>query len=288
MAGIEINVLEGCGAEVLGLDLAQMGDGEFDAVRNAFAEYGVIFFRDQTLSEEDHIALAQRFGPININRFFAAHPDYREIAMVAKEPGETDNIGGGWHTDHSYDHEPALGSILVARTLPETGGDTWFASMYGAYDSLDDETKAEIDGLNAVHSGKHIFGEGPGSYYQVSDAGAHEAGTGRVGNAAVAEALEDPVHPVVITHPLSGKKALYVNPAFTVRFEGMSKEDSQPLLNRLYAHVIAGSHFHYRFKWKPGSVAFWDNRSTWHWALNDYHGQRRIMHRITIEGCALN
>ncbi len=288
MANIEVITQDGCGAEVRGVDLARMIDDAFDAVRKAFADHGVVFFREQSLSETDHIGLAQRFGPININCFFAAHPDYREIAMVAKEPDQTDNIGGGWHTDHSYDHEPALGSILVARVLPETGGDTWFASMYGAYDSLDDETKAEIDGLKAVHSGKQIFGEGPGSYYQVSDAGAHEAGTGRIGNASVAEALEDPVHPVVITHPLSGKKALYVNPAFTVRFEGMSKEDSQPLLNRLYAHVIAGSHFHHRFKWQPGSVAFWDNRSTWHWALNDYHGQRRIMHRITIEGCALH
>ena len=116
-----------------------------------FAEHGVVFFRDQELSEDDHIALAERFGPININRFFAAHPAHPEIAMVAKEPGQTDNIGGGWHTDHSYDLEPALGSILVARVLPETGGDTWFASMYAAYDTLDAATKAEIDGLNAVH-----------------------------------------------------------------------------------------------------------------------------------------
>lgn len=280
--GLEIRALEGVGAEISGLDLKRATEGEMDAIRAAFADHGVVFFRDQALSEVDHIALAEKFGPININRFFAAHPKHPEIALVAKEPDQTDNIGGGWHTDHSYDHEPALGSILVARVLPSTGGDTIFASMYAAYDTLDETTKAEIDGLKAVHSARHIFGEGPGSYYQTSD-----AGKGRVGNAGVAELLQDPVHPVVITHPLSGKKALYVNPAFTLRFDGMTKEESQPLLSKLFAHCFSGD-FHHRFRWEPGSVAFWDNRSTWHWALNDYHGQRRIMHRITIEGCALN
>lgn len=286
MQQIEIVPQDGCGAEVRGVNLRDMDGSTLDAVKAAFAEYGVLFFRDQDLSEDEHVALAERFGPINVNRFFAAHPQHPEIAMVAKEPDQTDNIGGGWHTDHSYDHEPALGSILVARTLPETGGDTWFASMYAAYDGLDEDTKAEIEGLQAVHSGRHIFGEGPGSYYQTSDAGAHDKGTGRIGNAAVAELLEDAIHPVVITHPLSGKKALYVNPAFTVRFDGMTKEESQPLLAKLFAHCFQGN-FHHRFKWQPGSVAFWDNRATWHWALNDYQGQRRIMHRITIEGCPL-
>ncbi|MCI4645669.1 MAG: TauD/TfdA family dioxygenase [Hyphomonadaceae bacterium] len=282
MNHIKIVPQPGCGAEIQGVDLRAMDAATFDAIHGAFAEHGVVFFRGQTLSEDDHIALAEQFGPININRFFAAHPDYPEIAMVAKEPDQKDNIGGGWHTDHSYDHEPALGSILVARTLPETGGDTWFASMYAAYDSLDEKTKAEIEGLNAVHSGRHIFGEGPETYYNSTDAGGN-----RIGNAAVAEVLDDAVHPVVITHPLSGKKALYVNPAFTVRFDGQTKEESQPLLAKLYAHCFQGD-FHHRFKWEPGSVAFWDNRSTWHWALNDYQGQRRIMHRITIEGCALH
>ena len=282
MSQIEIVPLEGCGAELRGVDLREMDEPTLAAVKAAFAEHGVVFFRDQSLSEDDHIALAERFGPINVNRFFAAHPQHPEIAMVAKEPDQKDNIGGGWHTDHSYDLEPALGSILVARILPETGGDTWFASMYAAYSSLDEETKAEIESLSAVHSGRHIFGEGPETYYKSTDAGG-----GRIGNAAVADKLADVVHPVVITHPLSGRKALYVNPAFTVRFDGMSKEDSQPLLTKLYTHCFQGD-FHHRFKWEPGSVAFWDNRSTWHWALNDYQGQRRIMHRITIEGCALH
>jgi len=281
---LTITPLDGVGAEITGIDIKALTEGEFDAIHSAFADHGVIFFRDQDTTEEDHIAFAERFGDININRFFGAHPDYPQIAMVAKEPGDTDNIGGGWHTDHSYDEEPALGSILVARTLPESGGDTMFASMYAAYETLDDDLKAQIEGRNAVHSGRHIFGESADTHYNQSDAG----GGARIGNADVAESLKDPVHPVVITHPLSGKKALYVNPAFTVSFEGETKEESMPLMSKLFAHVFSSNDIHTRFEWKPGSIAMWDNRSTWHWALNDYQGQRRIMHRITIEGCALN
>ena len=277
---MDIKTLDGMGAEISGVDLKQVTGGEMEAIRETFAEHGVVFFRGQDLSEEDHIAFARRWGDININRFFAAHPDHPEIALVAKEPDQTDNIGGGWHTDHSYDREPALGSILVARVLPETGGDTWFASMYAAYDTLDDGTKAEIEGLNAVHSAKHIFGSAEDAAY--SNADLREKG--KVGNASAADTLTDVVHPVVIAHPLSGKKALYVNPAFTVRFEGQTKEASKPLLDRLYTHCFQGEGFQHRFKWEAGSIAFWDNRASWHWALNDYQGQRRIMHRITLEG----
>jgi taurine dioxygenase len=279
---MQIETLPGVGAEITGIDLKKLSEAEFDAIRQAYADHGVIFFRDQDLSEEDHIAFAERWAPINVNRFFAAHPDYPQIAMVAKEKDQRDNIGGGWHTDHSYDVEPAMGSILVARVLPESGGDTMFASMYRAYETLDETTKKEIEGLQAVHSAKHIFGSSGQTYYNTTDAG----GT-RIGNSAAADVLADVTHPVVITHPLSGKKALYVNPAFTVKIVGKTDEQSQALLSRLYAHAMDKGHA-YRFQWQPGSVAFWDNRSTWHWAMNDYHGHRRIMHRITLEGCALN
>ena len=279
---MHIETLPGVGAEITGVDLRKVTDGEFDAIRATYADHGVIFFRDQDLSEEDHIAFAERWAPINVNRFFAAHPKYPQIAMVAKEADQKDNIGGGWHTDHSYDEIPAMGSILVARVLPETGGDTFFASMYRAYETLDDATKAEIEGQRAVHSAKQIFGSRGQTYYTKTDAGGE-----RIGNAAAADVLDDVVHPMVITHPLSGKKALYVNPAFTVGIAGRTQEAAMPLLAKLYAHAMNMENA-YRFSWKPGSVAFWDNRSTWHWALNDYHGQRRIMHRITLEGCALN
>ena len=284
---LSIQAHPGVGVEITGIDIKNLSAGEFDAIKDCFAEHGLIFFRDQTTSEQDHIAFAERWGQININRFFAAHPEYPQIALVAKEPDQKGNIGGGWHTDHSYDFEPALGSVLVARVLPETGGDTMFASMYKAYETLPDSVKDRIDTLQARHSGKHIFGEDAQAFYQRGDIGSGREGSGRIGNAAVAETLEDPIHPIVITHPLSGKKALYVNPAFTRDVVGLDKAESDALLSQLYTHVIQHSDCHYRFAWQPGSIAMWDNRATWHWALNDYQGQRRIMHRITIEGCAL-
>ena len=283
MSGFEIRPCQGVGAEILGIDLKNLTSSEEAEIRAAFANQGVIFFRDQDLSESDHVAFAERFGGININRFFTAHPDHPQIALVAKDVQDKDNIGGGWHTDHSYDLEPALGSILVARELPESGGDTRFASMYTAYETLPDELKKRIEGRRAIHSVQHIFGTKEDSYYQQSDAGQET----RIGNASTADTLKDVTHPIVITHPLSGKKALYANPAFTVGIEGMSDQDGKALLNDLYAHAMSHGDVT-QFKWEPGSIAFWDNRSTWHWALNDYHGQRRVMHRITIEGCPLN
>ncbi len=283
MTDMTITPLPGVGAEISGVDLAgALEDADFERIRSTFAEHGLIFLRDQTIDEHQHIAFAKRWGEININRFFAAHPDHPEIALVAKEPDQQDNIGGGWHTDHSYDREPAMGAILVARDLPESGGDTLFASMYAAYDALSDEMKERLAGLRAVHSAKHIFGGGEDTFYRQTDAGG-----GRIGNSNAADALSDVTHPVVITHPLSGKKALYVNPAFTRRIEGLEADESQKLLMELYAHCM-NQDFVHRFTWEPGSIAFWDNRATWHYALNDYHGQRRVMHRITLEGGPLH
>lgn len=277
---LSITQMDGAGAEVTGVDLRTLKADQFEQVRNAFSEYGLLYFRDQSLTEQDHIAFAERWGPINVNRFFAAHPDYPQIAMVAKDEEQTVNIGGGWHTDHSYDEEPALGSILVARELPPVGGDTKFASMYAAYESLSDGLKKTLEGMRAVHSAKHVFGQ----------AGAHKSAedtADRIGNADAADVLPDPIHPVVIQHPLSGKKALYVNPGFTLYFEGWSRKDSMPLLAYLYEVGSDDAHVN-SFHWEPGSIAFWDNRATWHFANNDYQGHRRIMHRITIDGCALS
>jgi len=274
-----VSILDSAGAEITGIDLAHMDAATFALVQATFNQHGLVFFRDQVLTEHDHIALAERFGRININRFFTAHPQFPQIALVSKEPDQTVNIGGGWHTDHSYDHEPALGSILVARELPATGGDTHFANMYGAFDALSPGLQRTLQGLNAVHSAKHIFG----------GATDHIKGgvfAGRFGNAGAAEELRDPVHPVVIRHPLSGRNALYVNPAFTLHFDGWTAEESRPLLAYLYEVATRPANVQ-RFHWEPGSVAFWDNRATWHYAQNDYQGQRRIMHRITVEGCAL-
>ncbi|MEJ1970233.1 MAG: TauD/TfdA family dioxygenase [Rhizomicrobium sp.] len=264
----------GCGAEVLGVDLRDISDAQMSAIRAAYAEHGVIFFRDQSLTEDEHIAFAERWGVIDINKFFPHIDGYPQIAAVAKEKEQKTNIGGGWHTDHSYDQIPAMGSILVARVLPPAGGDTMFADMYAAYETLDDETKAAIDGLKAVHSNAHVFGS---KAYYTNHERSQFANDDAVGAA---------VHPVAITHPLSGRKALYVNPGFTIRFEDMSPEESRPLLHKLFAHALQ-PRFHSRFVWRPGSIAFWDNRATWHYALNDYQGEERIMHRITVAGVAL-
>lgn len=261
------------GAFVSDIDLSQtLAASVRDELVAAHADYGVLFFRDQQLSPEAHIALAKQIGEINVNRFFAAADGYPEIAEVRKEPEQTFNIGGGWHTDHSYDRIPALGSMLYAREVPPTGGDTLFASMYAAYEALSDGMKQMLGGLNAVHSSRHVFGASANTPADLDN---------RLGNQEAA--TQDSVHPVVLTHPRSGKRALYVNPGFTVRFEGWTDQESEPLLKFLYQHA-ARPEFSYRFQWAPGSLAFWDNRCTWHFAVNDYQGQRRLLHRITLEG----
>ena len=265
------------GAELLGIDLSNGLDAEAVAdIRQAFNEHGVIFFRDQRLTPEQHIAFAERFGPININRFFKAAPGYPEIAEVRKEPTQTTNIGGGWHTDHSYDQVPALGSVLLAREIPPRGGDTMFACMAQAYAALSDGLKRTLQGLRAVHSSRHVFG-----------AKSLQASPDRQGRLVNPElATQDAVHPVVIRHPETGRHTLYVNSNFTTHFEGWTAKESKPLLDFLYQHA-ARPEFQTRFTWGEGSIAFWDNRATWHYALNDYQGERRLMHRITIEGVPL-
>lgn len=261
------------GAFVGGVDLARpLSDETLSDLIRAHAEYGVLFFRDQTLSPGQHIELAEQFGEINVNRFFTPVPDQPKIAEVRKEPDQRTNIGGGWHTDHSYDQVPALGSMLYAREIPEIGGDTLYSSMYAAYEALSDGMKTMLDSLEAVHSSRHVFGARADRPADLAE---------RLGNQD--SATQDAVHPVVITHPRSGRKALYVNPGFTTGFKDWAPEESAPLLRFLYEHAVRPE-FTCRFHWEPGSLAFWDNRCTWHNAVNDYHGQRRLLHRITLEG----
>ena len=265
------------GAEIAGIDLAAPPpEPALAEIRHAFGEHGVIYFRDQRLTPEQHIAFAERIGPININRFFKTAPGYSQIAEVSKEPAQKSNIGGGWHTDHSYDRVPALGSILLAREVPPRGGDTMFACMAQAYDALSKGLKKTLKGLRAVHSSRHVFG--------VQSLEAKPDRVGRLINPELA--TQDAVHPVVIRHPETGRPTLYVNATFTTHFEGWTAQESKPLLDFLCQHA-ARPEFQTRFKWEEGSIAFWDNRATWHYALNDYQGERRLMHRITIEGVPL-
>lgn len=264
------------GAEIGGVDIAGgVSDEQFIEIREAYSEYGVIFFRDQDLTPEQHIAFAERWGDISINRFFNAVDGYPQIAEVRKEAEDTDNIGSHWHTDQSYDQIPAMGSVLYARDVPRSGGDTLFASMYAAHDALSEGLKTTLSELHALHSSRHVFGEDGYTHSSTGDL------SGRMGNTAAA--TQDAIHPVIILHPLSGRPALYVNGNFTVKIEGWSVEESQPLLDYLYVHACR-EEFTCRFGWRKGSIAIWDNRATHHRALNDYHGERRLMHRITIEG----
>lgn len=274
---IDIHPVSGAlGAEIEGVDLACLTDETFEEIRQAFWDHSVIFFRNQTLTPEQHIEFAERWSEINVNRFFKQIDGYPQVAEVRKEPDQKRNIGRGWHTDHSYDKVPAMASILYAKEVPEIGGDTLFASMYAAYDGLSQGLRRTLEGLTAVHSSRHVFGR--------KRSKSEEGEGGRIGNPELA--LQDAWHPVVIRHPESGRKALYVNASFTVRFDGWSSAESKALLSFLYEHA-SNPEFTCRFRWEKGSLAIWDNRVTWHRALNDYHGHRRLMHRITVEGVPL-
>ncbi len=264
----------GCGVLAEGFDARTAGEAEIDALREAVFQRGVVFLHGEVLSPEAQIAFARRLGPIVVNRYFPKTERYPEIAKVEKTETQVVNIGGGWHTDHSYDAAPAMGSVLMAVETPPSGGDTLFADMYAAWDALSDGFKAMLAPLKARHASAHVFGEA-GAYARTDRAELS-------GHADTPEA----VHPVAITHPRTGRKALYVNPAFTTGIVGLAPDESAAILGFLYAHAVK-PRFVSRFSWRPGSMALWDNRCTWHHALNDYQGQRRLMHRITLDGEAL-
>ena len=273
---MQIRPLTGAlGAEITGADLRD-GD-QFAAIRDAFVAHSVIVIRGQTLTPDDHLAFARRWGAINVNRFFKRLDSHPEIAIVLKEPDQKGAIGEDWHTDHSYDLQPAMTSILHALETPPHGGDTVFSSMAAAYEALSERFREMLSGLRARHSSRHAFG--------ASQADSEAVRTGRIGNAEAA--TQDALHPVVIRHPLSGRPGLYVNPDFTTRIEGLSKAESDALLGVLFDHC-KNPDFHCRVRWQAGDVTMWDNRATWHKAINDYHGHRRYMHRVTVEGEALS
>ncbi len=263
------------GAEVYDIDIRDAA--LHPDILRAFAKYSVLVFRDQQLTPDDHLTFAKQFGEINTNRFFKPLDGHPQIATVFKDVDHQHAIGEQWHTDHSYDQIPAMGSVLHALEIPENGGDTLFASMAAAYQGLSDPMKAFLGKLSAWHSSRHTFG------YQTLDKEA--AKTGRFGNAELA--TQDALHPVVIKHPLSGESCLYVNPDFTTHIEGLSADESAAILEMIYQHCQRPE-YQCRVHWHAGDVAMWDNRATWHRAINDYPGQRRLMHRVTIEGCALS
>jgi len=275
---IEVKPIAGAlGAEIAGVVLSEdIGNAVFSEIQQALHENLVIFFRDQDLTPDEHKDFGRRFGTLNIHPQYVPLDGHPEILPVLKEPEDTLNIGASWHTDVSFLEQPSMGSILYAHEVPRSGGDTMFANQYLAYESLSEGIREMLDDMTAVHSDRVLSNPS-------SAANRNEGRSTLIREEAMTDEEIVNEHPVVRTHVETGRKCLYVNRAFTTRFSGMTEEESKPLLEFLYAHA-ARPEFTCRFRWEKHSVAFWDNRCTQHYALNDYPGQRRAMHRVTVNG----
>lgn len=276
-ASIRVEPVAGAlGAQIHGVDLSEpLSDERFESLRNALHEHLVIFFREQDLTPDQHHAFARRFGALIPHPYVQGLAEHPEIIEIVKEPEETRNWGSTWHADLTFLEKPPNGAVVYGRELPPVGGDTMFANMYLAYETLSEGMREMLDGLGA----RHVSGEP--HLYSAKFRGMHE----RAGNDSV-----EHVHPVVRTHPVTGRRSLFVNPLFTRRFEDMTVEESAPVLDYLYGHATRPE-FTFRFRWSPGSVLIWDNRVVWHNALDDDFGAarngsgfRRVLHRATLEG----
>ena len=267
---LEVRRLAGAlGAEIFGVDLKNLTEETTGAIRHAFLEHQVIFFRDQGLTPGQFMAFARSMGRPIEYPFVKGIAGFPEVIEVKKLEHERQNFGGVWHSDTAYLEEPPMGSMLLAREVPPYGGDTEFANQYLAYESLSEGMKRLLEGLVAVNASSKA-----NVTRTREDRIKEQGGTGKD---YVAE------HPVVRTHPETGRKALYVNIGHTVRFRGMTEQESAPLLEFLFRHQVKPE-FTCRWHWEVGSLAFWDNRCTQHNPINDYHGHRRVMHRITLAG----
>jgi taurine dioxygenase len=270
---LDIRPLSGAlGAEILGIDLgAEVSDQTIAAIRAAWLEHLVIFFRDQTLEPAQFLNVARRFGEPVEYPFVRGLDGFPQITPVIKLEHEKINFGGLWHSDTAYLEKPPMATMLIARETPSRGGDTLFANMYLAYETLSDGMRRLLDGLTAVNSSAKA------DVTRTREDRVKDSGTTEAKKEFVAE------HPVVRTHPETGRKALYANGGHALRFKDMTVEESAPLLNFLFQHATRPE-FTCRFRWEPGSIALWDNRCTQHNPVNDYHGHRRVMHRVTLAG----
>jgi taurine dioxygenase len=273
MPQFEIKRVAGAlGAEIHGVDLAAgLTESLAARVRQVLLDHQVIFFRDQQLTPAQFLRFAQAMGQPVEYPFVKGIQGYPVIIPVMKLEHERTNFGGIWHSDTTYLEQPPMGSMLLAREVPPFGGDTLFASQYAAYEALSEGMRRLLDPLVAINSS--------------AKADVSKTREDRIASDGRADAKKDYVsaHPVVRTHPETGRKALYVNVAHTLRFDGMTEEESAPLLQFLFQHQVKPE-FTCRFAWQPGSLAFWDNRCVQHNPVNDYHGWRRVMHRITLAG----
>lgn len=256
------------GAEVLGLGrLAEASDAVIAQLRAAWLEHGVLFLSDQALPPAELVAFARRFGTLLEYPYLKGLAEAPEVIAIVKEPHETANFGGTWHTDTSYLPQPPMATMLIAREVPPFGGDTAFASCTAAFAALSPAMQRLLEGLRGINS----------------SAVADKLRTREDVRPDLPSRLFEAEHPVVRTHPETGRKALYVSSSHTIRFAGMTEAESAPLLQFLFAHQVRPE-FTCRFRWEPGSIAFWDNRCVLHDAINDYQGHRRVMHRVTIAG----
>jgi taurine dioxygenase len=255
------------GAKIGNVNLGSPDIGErIPEIRAALLQYGVIFFRDQHLTQEQHIAFARHFGELEIHPATPRDQANREILRIAHGP-ESKGQENFWHSDVTWRERPSLGSILRAVEVPEVGGDTLFANMHLAFQWLSGEMKRFVSTLTAVHDIARVFAKRLGKRPE-----------------ELHEQYPPMRHPVVRTHPETGQPVLFVNTAFTSHIEGLSDSESRSLLDRLYA-TAADPEIQCRFRWQPGSIAFWDNRVCQHFAASDYFPQRRVMERVTIAGC---
>jgi taurine dioxygenase len=254
------------GAEIRGVDLSQpLDEPTFKEIHAALIDNGVIFFRDQHLTPGQQKAFGRLFGELHMHPAAPRElPEHPEILVIHADENSKHVAGENWHSDVSCDLEPPLGSILYMHELPPVGGDTLFASMYAAYEALSEPMKRFLEPLTAMHEGEHVYR----GRYGVNDAG---------------RVFPKAEHPVIRTHPVSGRKALFVNGGFTTRIKQLKRPESDAVLQFLYRHVETPE-FHCRFRWQVNSVAFWDNRCVQHHAMWDYYPQRRHGHRVTIKG----
>ena len=254
------------GAEIGGVDLARPSNHQLDEIHQALAAHQVIFFRDQDLTQAQHLAFGRHFGPLHLHPAAPHAPGHPELMVIHADKDSPRANGENWHSDVSCDLEPPLGSILYIKTCPPRGGDTLFASMYAAYDALSERMQGYLDGLTALHDGEPVY-------------------RGLYANYGVADKPDYPraEHPVVRTHPVTGRKALYVNRGFTRRILGIPRDESEGVLRYLYEHM-ENPLFQCRFRWRTNSVAFWDNRCVQHHALWDYWPETRSGFRVTVRG----
>lgn len=259
------------GAEIAGVDLAALDEDRMAELRRIWLSAGVVVFHDQQLNADAFAAFARRLGEVSEYPFLIGLGDHPEITEVVKLEHERVNFGGVWHSDTTYLATPPMATLLIARETPPAGGDTLFASQAAAYEALSAGMQRLLESLRAVASS--------------AKAEVSRTREDRLREHARAETptVYEATHPVVRTHPETGRKALYVNPAHTVRFEGMTEAESAPLLAYLFEQQVRPE-FTCRVAWRPGTLAVWDNRQVLHNPVNDYHGYRRVMHRITLAG----